>query len=323
MANHFLALLAAIAERPSAQVWAIPLLNDAERKWIEHVSAGSGKPLPADTLLHRLFEKQAQCRPEAVAICCGGLRVSYSEVNELANRVAQHLRSIGVGPETIVGLCALPSLDLVVGALGILKAGGAYVFLDPREDKDWLSFILADTRAPVVVTHRVAQVALAELSSIPALVLLEDVDGALSSSDNLLETVGPENLACVMYTTAPSARQPAGVLLSHANVARLLASTESYFNFGHEDVWALVHSFAVDLSVLEIWGALRLWGAPSRCASRDQSSIPGAHCAISQASALPSSLRRFRVPSGECGRCSLRPTHADSATPHYSRRRSR
>ena len=95
MANHFLTLLAAITGNPSERIWTIPLLNDAERAWIEQVSVGAGMSVPADTLLHRLFEKQTQCRPESVVISCDGLHLSYSELNERANRVARHLRSMG------------------------------------------------------------------------------------------------------------------------------------------------------------------------------------------------------------------------------------
>src|SRR3954447_26648909 len=86
--------------------------------------------------VQQLFERQAACVPDSVAVICEGKQVTYAELNRRANQLAAKLRSMQVGPETMVGLCMERSLDMVVVILGILKAGGAYVPIDPHCPKD-------------------------------------------------------------------------------------------------------------------------------------------------------------------------------------------
>src|SRR5207244_10006023 len=91
--------------------------------------------------------------PAAVAAVFEGERLSYGELDARANRLAHHLRALGVGPEVVVGLCVERSLEMLVGLLGILKAGGAYLPLDPGYPRERLAFMLSDTGAPVLVTQ--------------------------------------------------------------------------------------------------------------------------------------------------------------------------
>ena len=103
-----------------------------------------------------LFAAQAQRTPDAVAVVFEDRELSYAALDAHANRLAQHLQSLGVGPETVVGLCVERSPEMVVGLLGILKAGGAYLPLDPNYPRERLSFMLADAGAPVLVTQQIA-----------------------------------------------------------------------------------------------------------------------------------------------------------------------
>src|SRR5262249_57113198 len=91
--------------------------------------------------------------PDAVAVVFEEETLTYGELDLRANRLAHHLRALGVGPETVVGLCLARSLDMIVGLLGILKAGGAYLPLDPDYPEARLPFMLADARARVLLTH--------------------------------------------------------------------------------------------------------------------------------------------------------------------------
>ena len=114
-----------------------------------------GRDYPRDQCVHQLFEAQVERTPAAVAVVCAGQQLTYRELNERANQLAHHLRSLGVGPETLVGLCLERSLELVVGILGILKAGGAYVPLDADYPHQRLEFMLTDAQLAVLVAqHR-------------------------------------------------------------------------------------------------------------------------------------------------------------------------
>src|SRR5687768_18213561 len=104
--------------------------------------------------IHELFEAQVERTPDATAVLSNGERLSYAELNRRANRVGHRLRQLGVGPEVLVAICVNRSLDAVTGLLGILKAGGAYVPLDPSYPAKRLAYMVRDTGAPVLLTHR-------------------------------------------------------------------------------------------------------------------------------------------------------------------------
>jgi amino acid adenylation domain-containing protein len=184
--------------------------------------------------------------------------LSYGELNQRANRFAHHLRKFGVGPDVFVGICVERSLDLVVGLLGILKAGGTYVPIDPQYPRERLEFMVADSRAPVIVT----QEGVGDFTVPGTRVVSLDKDWpeiSLESMTNLDSGVRPSNLAYVIYTSG-STGQPKGTLISHRNVVRLFAATEPWFKFDAHDVWTLFHSCAFDFSVWELWGALLYGG---------------------------------------------------------------
>ena len=101
-----------------------------------------------------LFAAQAARTPDAVAVVFEDRELSYAALDAHANRLANHLRSLGVGPETVVGLCVERSPEMVVGLLGILKAGAAYLPLDPNYPRERLAFMLTDAGAPVLVTQQ-------------------------------------------------------------------------------------------------------------------------------------------------------------------------
>src|SRR5215470_16916754 len=102
--------------------------------------------------VHELFERQASINPTALAVSEGNRYLSYGELDNRANELANHLRAAGVGPEVVVGLCVPSSIAMVVSALAILKAGGAYLPLDPSHPTRRLSSILNEAGIPVLIS---------------------------------------------------------------------------------------------------------------------------------------------------------------------------
>src|SRR5262249_18288385 len=161
-----------------------------------------------------------------------------------ANQLAQHLRALGVGAETVVGLCLERSLEMVVGLIGILKAGGAYLPLDPSYPAQRRPFLLAGAGAGVVMRPSARSGGLGGAWA----------GGARGGGDARgargggavaphpapppASAVRPQNLAYVIYTSG-STGTPKGVAVTHQNVVRLFGATEALFRFNAHDVWTL------------------------------------------------------------------------------------
>ena len=101
---------------------------------------------PQDKCVHELVEAQVARTPDAIAVVCDSERLTYAELNASANRLAHHLRALGVRPDDRVAICAERSLEMVVGLLAIHKAGGAYVPLDPGYPAERLAYMLGTAR---------------------------------------------------------------------------------------------------------------------------------------------------------------------------------
>jgi len=255
MVGHYETLLTSAVRVPDQRISTLPLLSEAERRRILADWGAAKAEHPADTVIHELFEAQAALRPGSVAVVCGEQQLTYHELNARASQLARHLRNLGVGPEALVGLCAEPSLEMIVGLVGILKAGGAYVPLDPSYPRERLALMLEDTQSAVILTQQ------ALVNSLPphkAHVLCMDSDWEAIKQEGTTDIesgVAPSNLAYVIYTSGSTGR-PKGVLITHHNVFRLFKATHAQFGFDENDVWTLFHSYSFDFSVWEIWGAL-------------------------------------------------------------------
>jgi len=259
MAAHWQVLLEAIAADPEQRISRLPLLTAAERQQLLPAEHAAAREHPRRGCLHELFEAQARRTPGATAIVFEGERLSYADLDGRANRLAHHLRSLGVGPEALVAIAMERSLELVVGLLGILKAGGAYVPLDPSYPAARLSFMLADTHAPVLLTQQRLLGRLPAYAGRTVCLDRDEASIAVHPASEPASSATAENLAYVIYTSG-STGQPKGTLVTHHNVVRLFATTEPYFGFDGDDVWTGFHSFSFDFSVWEIWGALLYGG---------------------------------------------------------------
>ncbi|MFF5173726.1 amino acid adenylation domain-containing protein [Micromonospora sp. NPDC000089] len=251
--------------------------------------------------LPELFSRAVTATPDATAVVYAGQRLSYAELAARANRLAHHLRESGVRPGDRVGLCLHRSLETVVGVLGVLTAGAAYVPLDLGHPAERMRWILADAEVDVLVTHRAAAEAVPEFAG--RVVDLDAEADAIAARPAEPPADGPvpDDVAYLIYTSG-STGHPKGVLVSHANVARLVAGAGTRMEFTAEDGWSMVHSYAFDVSVFEMWGAFghgaRLVVVPHE-AVRDPEALLALLAAerVTVFSQTPSAFRQFMPPA--------------------------
>ncbi len=260
-AGHFQNLLSAIVENPQQAVGELPLLSEAERHQLLREWNDTATEYPRDKCIHQLFEEQVEKTPDAVAVMFENQQLTYLQLNQRANQLAYHLKSLGVEPEVLVGICVERSVEMVVGLLGILKAGGAYVPLDPTYPPERLQFMLANARVSVLVT----QAHLLEiLPDHEAQLVYLDKDWstiAHLSAENLHSGATSENLAYVIYTSG-STGKPKGVQgLQRGTINRLHWMWKTY-PFQQDEICCQKTSLSFIDSVWEIFGGL-LKGIPT------------------------------------------------------------
>ncbi|TMJ07570.1 MAG: amino acid adenylation domain-containing protein, partial [Bacillati bacterium ANGP1] len=217
--------------------------------------------------LHELFEAQVERTPDAVAVVFEDRRLTYRELNRRANQVAHELRGLGVGPETLVGLCVERSLETLEGLLGIVKAGGAYVPLDPEYPKERLAFMVRDSGLKVLLTQADLRAKLAALP--PKLVYLDSDRTAFAKqrSENCHSGVEPGDLAYVMYTSGSTGR-PKGVEITHRSLVNFLVAMQAEPGLTAADTLLAVTTTSFDIAGLELFLPLTV-GARVVLVSRD------------------------------------------------------
>ncbi|WP_051710857.1 non-ribosomal peptide synthetase [Andreprevotia chitinilytica] len=255
MAGHFTTLLGQIVAAPERRVADLALLSAEESRqllvdWNDTVVA-----YPAEQAIHQLFEQHAAKTPDQIALVFEGQQLSYGELDARANQLAHYLRSQGIGPDVLVGLCLDRSLDLVIGLLAVLKAGGAYLPLDPDYPAERLAYMLADAKPQLVLTQSAHRHVLAgqsvDLCCLDELAALFD---AYSTQRPVLSVL-PQQLAYVIYTSGSTGR-PKGTLLSHAGLTNLALAQIAAFGVQPNQRVLQFASFNFDAATSEIFMAL-------------------------------------------------------------------
>src|SRR5215203_119010 len=252
--THYRKFLEEVVANPDQRVSEIQFLTEDERHKLLFEWNDTQHPITRDICIHHLFEAQTAKMPSALAIEFAGEQLTYAELNERANQLARYLRGLGVGPESLVGICIERSNEMLIGLLAILKAGGAYVPLDLAYPPQRLSFMLKDARPSVVLTK---QGWLQRLPESEAQIVCVDAITELlerASAENLHATVTSENVAYVIYTSG-STGIPKGVAVPHRAVIRLVCETD-YIRFAADEVFLQLAPVSFDASTLEIWGSL-------------------------------------------------------------------
>jgi amino acid adenylation domain-containing protein len=248
------------------------MLTAAERHQLLVEWNDTHAAFPKDLCIHQLFEAQVEQTPDAVAVVFEDEQLTYGELNRRAHQLAHHLRTLGVGPDTLVGICVERSLEMIVGLLGILKAGGAYVPLDPAYPSERLAYMLSDSQVPVLLTQ---EKLMSGLSEHQARMVCLDRDWGVTlreNEKNPVSGVKPENLAYVIYTSG-STGKPKGVLVTHQGLCNLGVAQIRLFDLHSDSRVIQFASFSFDASISEI--VMALCSGAMLCLGTRESLLPG------------------------------------------------
>ncbi len=253
MAEHFTTLLAGAVHGPTLRLSRLPLAGETELEQVLVSGTGPRIDYPEPAAIHRIFESQANLRPDAVALMCEAEVMTYGELNAAANRWGRYLQSLGVGSGVAVGLIGERRCRMVVATLAVLKAGGVCVPLDPTAPQERLAFFLENARVGIVLSDH----ALSErLASSPVKIVLMDAEPDLVNElgfDNLPTPIAAEDLAYVFFTSG-STGTPKGVEVMHRGIVRVCFDEQ--IQLGPEHVTLQLSAPTFDYSLFELWAAL-------------------------------------------------------------------
>ncbi|HYO14088.1 MAG TPA: amino acid adenylation domain-containing protein, partial [Thermoanaerobaculia bacterium] len=207
--------------------------------------------------VHELFEIQAAARPDQPCLVFEESLLTFGEVNARANHLAHRLGALGLGPEKKATICLERSEQTVIALLAVLKAGAAYVPLDASHPRERLELLIQEAGAAAVVTSSRWAGKLAGCDR--PLVLVDAATEEPEASGNPRSGVTPDHLAYVLFTSG-STGKPKGVAIGHRQLSNYLASVLAVLAPEPGASYALVSTFAADLGVTMIFGALTTGG---------------------------------------------------------------
>ncbi|MFJ3794147.1 amino acid adenylation domain-containing protein, partial [Kitasatospora sp. NPDC090091] len=296
---HYATLLREACADPHRPVGRLPLLTAAERTLVLDSWNATSLEVPAGTF-HGRFAEQAARTPQAVAVVGADGTHRYAELDRLANRLAHHLRGLGIGAETPVGICLERGSWTVVALLAVLKAGGCYVPIDPAQPQERMAMMLADTAAPVVITRAASADRLP--AGVQAVVVEELALDALPGTAPEV-AVDPGQAAYVLFTSGSTGR-PKGVVVEHRQVLNYRTAVVSALALAPEAGYAMVQPFTFDSCVTVLSAAL-LGGGTLHMVDADTASDGRrlaayfAEHAIDYLKISPSHLAALEGPGGE------------------------
>jgi amino acid adenylation domain-containing protein len=275
LSSHFTNILNHIMENPHQYLHEIDILSLQEKEQVLYDFNDTEAVYPQNKTIHQLFAEQAGITPDHTALVgVEGTRglaplpapisISYRELNNKSNQLAYHLQAKGVNPDTIVGIMAERSLEMIIGIFAILKAGGAYLPIDPRYPKERIDYILVDSKVKILVKKSNI------FSDLPPgegihIISIDDISRDSSSPQALLNLSEGHNftndqcpmtndqLAYILYTSG-STGKPKGVIVEHTSVGNILWAMQNQYPLGPSDTYLLKTAYVFDVSAAELFG---------------------------------------------------------------------
>ena len=250
-------MLQSILKNPYDNIDKILIMSKEEEKYCLHQANTDRASFQTNKPIHSYFEEISKTYPQNIALQLNNEKLTYTELNEKANQLANFLIQQNLLENQLVGLCLDISFELIISIIAILKIGSGYVPLEANIPNKRLKFILSDIDLKFIITINKYIDKFNEKSKYFNLILLDDASKNIHSfsKKDPNRFVHKDTTAYVIYTSGTTGN-PKGVAISHFNVTRLMLATQPKFSFNEKDIWTLLHSYAFDFSVWEIWGAL-------------------------------------------------------------------
>ncbi|NJL63584.1 MAG: amino acid adenylation domain-containing protein [Methylacidiphilales bacterium] len=251
--EHFCIILEGMTVNYGNFVENVPLLTQTE---IESITQWNQTQADyPQECIHQQFEAIVERIPNNIAVIFGEQKLTYQELNQKANQLANYLQDLGVKPETPVGICIERSLEMVIGILGIIKAGGAYVPLDPDYPTQRLEYIINQTQVSVILTN-------VEIQNLPSqketFILYLDRDWqqiSQYSPENSQTAVNLDNATYIIYTSG-STGNPKGVINTHHGLSNRLFWMQNQYGLEIAEPVLQKTPFSFDVSVWEFFWTL-------------------------------------------------------------------
>ncbi|MBC6367517.1 non-ribosomal peptide synthetase [Algoriphagus sp. AK58] len=275
LAERFVNLLGHICASPLASLSALPIILEKESEQIRNWNSNIVE-VPQKALVHGLFEAKVLEYPGNTALVFENEELTYSELNQKANRLAHYLRSCGIGPEQRVGICLERSAELIISILAVWKSGGAYVPLDPSYPEDRLAYMIGDSGLELILTQNSLLPLLEEICQNTQVkpVSKEELGTILTTypDQNPIPVNGPENLAYIIYTSGTTGK-PKGAMIEHRNAVNLAFGQYKSVKITPNDRVLQFASTSFDASVWEI--LIGLTTGAALVVSRREDIMPG------------------------------------------------
>lgn len=258
MAGHAEVLLKGIIENPNAKISELPFITTKEK---EQINEWNSTDVKYDTskLIHEIISANAATEADRTAVEIGDKKLSYKELEEETNKLANYLISKGVKPDTLVGVVMDRSLEMMIALLGIMKSGGAYVPIDPSYPEERVSYMIEDSQVELILTSKELS---GKINSGKAeMIILDDSNADYKSADPKFPGVklDPDNIAYMIYTSG-STGKPKGAMNTHGGILNRLLWMKDYLNVSKDDNIFQKTSFSFDVSVWEFFLPL-MYGA--------------------------------------------------------------
>ncbi|WP_201376287.1 non-ribosomal peptide synthase/polyketide synthase [Ktedonobacter robiniae] len=250
--ERLLTLIEAAATRHDLALEHLQILSATERQQLLVDLNQTAASFEREMYLHRLFEKQVAQTPDAIALEDEHGLLTYRELDARANQLAHHLRTLGAGPETLIGIYVERSLAMVIGVLGSLKVGAAYIPLDPQYPEERLKWIAEDARLSILLTTR-SQAFVTE-----QVVRLDQDWGVIARQPAASPPacqLTSDSLAYIIYTSGSTGR-PKGVMISHEGLTHYVQWSSQHYRAGDGFGSAVHSSLAFDLTVTSLFTSL-------------------------------------------------------------------